>query len=102
MIEAIVDPIRNRAIGEDRGEAPPARFEQTVGAADVEKAFVLAGKARSRQILRRGRTAHRDRDVAAVLPFKLHDKPHRSRREVLTQPSLHRRCARAFAARSLK
>ena len=46
MIESIVDPIRNGAVGEDRREAPTTRFKKRVGAAHVEEAFMLAGKAR--------------------------------------------------------
>ncbi len=46
VIEAVVDAIGNRAVGEDRGEAAAAGVEQCIGAAHVEKAVVLPGKAR--------------------------------------------------------
>ena len=68
MVEAVVDAIDDRAVGEDRGEAAPAGLEQIVFAAHVEKALVLPGEARRRQILRGGRAAHRDGDVLAVFP----------------------------------
>ena len=67
VIEAVVDPIGDRAVGEDRGEAAAAGLEQCIGAAHVEEAFVLAGEARRGQILRRRGAAHGDGDVRAVV-----------------------------------
>ena len=71
MVEAIVDSIGNGAIGEDGGEAAPAGFEQIPRTADVEEAFVLACKARGREILGRGRAAHGNRDVGPIFAFEL-------------------------------
>ena len=48
VIESIVDAVGDRAVGEDRSEAATAGLEQCVGAAHVEKAVVLPGKARRR------------------------------------------------------
>ena len=48
----------------------PAGLEQFLEAAHVEEAFVLAGKARGRQILRRGGTAHRNGDVGTIFAFE--------------------------------
>ena len=67
MIEAVVDAIGDRAVGEDRGEAAAAGLEQCIRAAHVEKAFVLAGEARRRQVLRGRRAAHGDRYVGSVV-----------------------------------
>ena len=71
MIETVVDAIDDRAIGEEGGEALPARLEHIVGAADVEIALVLAGEAGRRQVLGGGRTANGDRDIGAVLGLEL-------------------------------
>ena len=71
MIEALVDAVGNRAIGEDRGKAAPAGFEQILRAAHIEKAFMLAGKTRGRQIFRRRRTPHRNSGAGPGLPLEL-------------------------------
>ena len=71
VIEAVVDAIGNRAIGEDRGEAAPAGFEQIVRAPHVEEAFMLARETRGRQIFRRRRTSHGDGDAGPVLLLQL-------------------------------
>jgi hypothetical protein len=71
VIEAVVDAIGDRAVGEDRGEAAAAGVEQCIRATDVEKAFMLAGEARRRQVLRRRRATHCDRYVGAVVGFQL-------------------------------
>ena len=70
VIEAVVDAVGNRAIGENRGKAAPAGFEQILRATHVEEAFMLARKTRRRQIFRRRRTSHGDRDAGSGLPFK--------------------------------
>ena len=70
MVEAVVDAIDDGAVGEDRGEAAPAGFDQFGLAADVEIALVLTGKARRRQILGGRRAAHGDGDTGAVLLFE--------------------------------
>ena len=75
MVEAVVDAIDDGAVGEQRGEAAPAGLEHVVGAADVQKAFMLTGEAGGRQVLGGRRAAHRDRDVVAVLGFEFGDKP---------------------------
>ncbi|MBP1092614.1 hypothetical protein JOE50_003144 [Bradyrhizobium japonicum] len=71
MIEAVVDAIRDRAIGENGSKAAPASFEQILGPAHIEKAFVLAGKARRRQILRRRGASYGDSDPDPGLAFKM-------------------------------
>ena len=71
VVEAVVDPIGDRAVGENRGEAAAAGLEQCIRATHVEKAFVLAGEARRRQVLRRRRAAHCDRYVGAVVSLQL-------------------------------
>ena len=48
MIEAVVDAIDDRPVGEERGEALSAGLDDVVGAADVEIALVLPGEARRR------------------------------------------------------
>ena len=71
VVEALVEAVGDRAIGEDRGKAAPAGLEQVLGAAHIEEAFVLAGKACGRQIFRRRRTSHRDGDAGPGFPLKL-------------------------------
>ena len=71
VVEAVVDPVDDRAVGEDRGEAPAAGLEQRGLAAHVQEALVLSGKTRIRQVFGGRRTAHRDRDIAAALAFEL-------------------------------
>ena len=63
VIEAVVDAVGNRAIGENGGKAAPAGFEQVLRAAHIEEAFMLAGKARGRQIFGGRRTSHGDGDA---------------------------------------
>ena len=70
MVESVVDPVDDGAVGEDRGEAAPARLEQGRLAVDVEKALVLAGKAGGRQVLSGRRAAHRDGKVLAAVAFE--------------------------------
>ena len=53
VVKTLVEAVGNRAIGEDRGKAAPAGFEQVLRAAHIEEAFVLAGKTCGRQIFRR-------------------------------------------------
>ena len=71
MVEPIVDSIGNGPICEDGREAAPAGFEQVPRTADVEEAFVLAGKARSGEILGRGRAAYGNRDVGPIFASEL-------------------------------
>jgi hypothetical protein len=61
VIEAVVDAIGDRAVGEDRGEAAAASVEQCIRTAHVEKTFMLPGEARRRQVLSGRRAAHGDR-----------------------------------------
>jgi hypothetical protein len=71
VIEAIVDPVRDRAIGEDRCEAPPARLDDSPHTANVEEAFMLAGETCGRQILSSRGAANRNRDIGAIFLFEL-------------------------------
>ena len=71
MVEPIVDSIGNGPICEDGREAAPAGFEQVPRTADVEEAFVLACKARSGEILGRGRAAYGNRDVGPIFTSEL-------------------------------
>ena len=71
VIETVVDPIRNGPVSEDRGKTTTAGFEKRVGAANVEKALMLSGKAGIRQVFRGGRTAYRDGNLPAILLFEL-------------------------------
>ena len=67
VIEALVDPVVDRAVGEQAGEAAPAGVEQALLAPDVQVGLLLAGEARGRKILGGGRAAHGQADVLAVL-----------------------------------
>ena len=58
--------IRDRAVVEQRRKHLVHGLQHRCLAAHVEERFLLAGERRFRQILRRGRGAHRDRDLAAV------------------------------------
>ncbi|MEY9522475.1 hypothetical protein ABIF70_003616 [Bradyrhizobium japonicum] len=71
MIEAVVDAIGNRAIGENGGKAAPASFEQVFGPAHIKKAFVLACKTRRRQVLGGRRAPYGDGNAGPGLAFKL-------------------------------
>jgi len=71
MIEAVVDPIRNRPVSEDGSKAASTGFKQIAGATDIEETFMLARKARCGQILGRGGAPHGNSDVGAVLHFEL-------------------------------
>ncbi len=66
VIETLVDPIGDRPVGEQRRVAAPDRIQHHLLATDVQIGIVLAGKARGRQILGRGRRAHRDRQILAI------------------------------------
>ena len=71
MVESVIDAIGDRAIGENGRKAAAAGFEQIVGAADIQKALVLAGKARRRKVFRGGRTSDGDGNISAVFRFEL-------------------------------
>ena len=71
VIEPVVDAVGDRAVGENRGKAAPAGLEQVLRPPHIEEAFMLARETRGRQILRRRRTPHGDRDPGPGLPFKL-------------------------------
>ena len=70
MVEALIDAVVDRAIGEEACEATSAGVEQTLLALDVEVGLLLTGEARRRQVLGGGRAAHRQTHVLAVLPLK--------------------------------
>jgi hypothetical protein len=57
MVEAIIDAVANRAIGEQVGETMTHRVERVGFAAHIEVAFMLPGEAGARQIFRRRRRA---------------------------------------------
>ena len=71
MVEALVDPVMNGAIGEQAGETTAARVEQTLFALDVEIRILLAGEARRRQVLGGRRAPHGETYFLAVLLLKL-------------------------------
>ena len=71
MVEPIVGPIGDRAVGENGSKAAPTGVDQILRAADVEEALVLAGKACRRKVFGRRRAADRNRDIGAVLAFEL-------------------------------
>jgi hypothetical protein len=60
VIEALVDAVGDRAVGEERGKRTAAVLQQRGVALHVQIGLLLAGEARIRQILRRGAAAHRD------------------------------------------
>jgi len=64
VIKSVVDAVGNSAVGEDGGKAAPTCFEQILGAAHVEKAFMLTRKACGRQIFCRGRAPYGDSDAS--------------------------------------
>ncbi len=69
VIEVLGDPVADRPVGEERGEAVPAGIEQRRFAADVEEGLLLSGEARVRQVFRRGARAHRDVGIGLAGPF---------------------------------
>ena len=64
VVEALVDAIGDRPVGEQRGEAALAGVEQDLAALDVQIRFLLAGEAGVGQVLGRGAAAHGDVDAA--------------------------------------
>ena len=66
MVEAIVDAIADRAIGEQARETVTHRVEHVGFAAHIEIAVVLAGETGARQILRRRRRADGDAQLRAI------------------------------------
>src|SRR6516164_1175285 len=70
MVEAVVYAIDDGAVGEDRRKALPARFDHRGLAAHVQKALVLAGKARIRKVFRGRRAANRDGHASAALALE--------------------------------
>ena len=70
MVEAVVDAIDDGAVGEDRRKAAPAGFDHVGLAAHIQKALMLTGEARGRQVLGGRRAAHRDRDASAAFPLE--------------------------------
>lgn len=67
MIEAFVDTVVNRPIGEETGETTTAGIEELILASYVEIGLLLSGETRGWCILRRGRAAHRKAQVWTVL-----------------------------------
>ena len=70
MVEALVDPVGDRPVGEQRGLAAAHGIEQHRRPAHVEVGLVLAGEARGRQVLRRRGAPHRhgQQFLAVFLP----------------------------------
>src|SRR5579872_3027923 len=71
MVEAVIETIDDRTVGEDRGETAPAGLEHIVLASDVDKALVLSGEAGRRKIFRGRGAADGDSDVTTVLVLQL-------------------------------
>ena len=71
MVEALVDPVADRPVGEEAGEAAADGVEQLRLACNVQVALVLPREARGRQILRRRGAADRDRQLRAVFANQL-------------------------------
>jgi hypothetical protein len=74
MIEAIVDAVADRAVGEDAGEAMAHRVEDGSLAAHIEIAFMLSGEAGVGQVFRRRRRADRDGQVRAIFLRELRQR----------------------------
>ncbi len=67
VVEALIDPVVDRTVGEQAREAAPAGVEQALGAPDVQVGLLLSGEARVWQVLGRRGAAHRERHILAVL-----------------------------------
>ena len=87
VIEALVDAVGNRAIGENGGKAASAGLKQILRAAHMKKAFMLPRKTRGRQIFCRRRTPHGDSGADPGLPFQL---PIRFHDLFAERPRIHR------------
>ena len=70
VVEAVVDAIDDGAVGEDRGEAAPARLDYIGLAAHVQETLMLPGETGGRQILGSRRAAHRDCDFGTASLFE--------------------------------
>ncbi len=68
VVEALVDPVGDRPVGEQRGLAAAHGIQQQCRPAHVQVALVLAGEARRRQVLGRGRAADRHRQSPRRTP----------------------------------
>ncbi|KAF0134379.1 MAG: Uncharacterized protein FD148_906 [Methylocystaceae bacterium] len=66
VIESIVDAIADGAVGEEARKAMADRVENGGGAAHIEIGVMLSGETRARQIFRRRRRAHRDRQIGSI------------------------------------
>ncbi len=66
VVEAVVDAVLHRAIGEQTGEAAATGLDECGLAADVEETLVLTREARLRQIFRRRRAANRNGNVGTL------------------------------------
>ncbi len=67
VVEALVDPIMDGAVGEKAGETAPAGIEELRVAMHVEEAFVHSGEARVGQVFGGRRRAHSEAELSAVL-----------------------------------
>jgi len=67
VVEALVDPVVDGAIGEQTGKAATTGVQQALLAADVQEGLLLAGEAGVRKVLGGGRAAHRQAQPFTVL-----------------------------------
>ena len=67
VVEALVLPVGDRPVGEERSEDVPRTLEQRVEASHVQVRFLLPREGRVGQVLRGGRAAHRHVGLGAVL-----------------------------------
>ncbi len=70
MRKAFVDPVRYRALTEQRGETIPDRLYQILGAAHIEETFMHARERSRWRVLRRRTAAHRNRDTAPEIALQ--------------------------------
>ena len=68
VIEAVLGPVGDRPVAEQRDDAAVVRRDHRIGAAHVEEALLLPGEAGLGQVLRRGRRTDGDRHVEFADP----------------------------------
>lgn len=70
MFEVIVVPVDDGSVGEDRSKTAAARLEDSLLAAHIDEAVMLAREARIWQVFSGRRTAYRDGWVSSVFQFE--------------------------------
>jgi len=98
VVEALVHPVGDRTVGEERGEHLVDRSQHRCLAAHVEEGLLLTGKGSLRQVFGGRGRAHRDRELrsplAQLAQCREHRRVERRRQRHLENPLADARAAR--------